>query len=134
MTNLLRKERVQVITAGGTSAAYGVGYSEKPVIGEIVRIDLSGAGLGGSGFFTLKESGAIIPNFIGGSALDAGEINWNNSFVPMISAVRGNDASVSMIGGSAFATYFGNGIAQLTVSGCNAGSLFADIHYRDMRG
>lgn len=136
MTNLLRKEKLTVITAGGTSAAYGTTYSSYPIIGEIVRLNWSGAGLGGSGYFRLTESGTILDTtaFVGGSALNAGQMTWNAAKFPVFTASEGSEMMKTAGEGSIFVPYYTNDVILATVSGTNPGSLFLEIYYKDLRG
>jgi hypothetical protein len=133
MSNRLLNQRIVAITTGGTSTAYGTAYGDKAICGQVVRIDWSGAGLGGSGFFRLQESGTLTGAYAGGSALDAAQMDWCDSVYPLFKAKNGADMSVELMEGSAFVPYHSTRVPYLIVSGCNAGSLTMDLFWIDKR-
>lgn len=129
----IEKSRIALTTAGGTSTAYGTAYGDSLIVGEVVRIDMSGAGLGGSGYYNIGESGAMVTGaFIAGSALDGGEMDWNDSFVPRVKSKDSSDTTVELMEGSGAVPLYGVSVPLLTVSGCNAGSITMDIYYKPM--
>jgi hypothetical protein len=134
MSNIVNKQRITVVTTGGNYTAYGTAYGDKSIRGEIIKLDYSGAALGVSGTYILTESGnGVAGTIVAGSCAADLSISWAATKYPAVPCVYNLNTQTTGAVGSEFSRPYMLGVPLCTVSGTNAGSLFVDITYREMR-